>query len=124
MASQEYEWTTISEEQEDEEKVSFDVLGDEFIGTYLGKRDQANDNGSYVQLRFRGTDELAYFINANWSLTNAMKNVRPNMMVRVTYIGDKDTGQASPMRIFRVDVARPKRPGASTRNPEAISKTS
>jgi hypothetical protein len=106
----EYEWSTVSQDDVNETKISFDFIGDEFIGTYLGTRSQQNDNGSYTQLRFRGEDGEVYFTNANYSLSEGMRQVRPNNLVRLTYVADKDTGQPTPMRIFRVDVARPKRP--------------
>jgi hypothetical protein len=122
MADQ-YEWTTVSQDEVDETKVTFDLLGDEFIGTYIGTRQQANDNGSYTQLLFTGTDGLRYFVNANYSLTDGFKKVRPNNVVRITYVADKDTGQQSLMRIYRVDVARPARPAPAQSRTESASKS-
>jgi len=121
MADQ-YEWSTVSEEDVNETRVSFDMLGDEFIGTYLGSRQQANEGNGYTQYRFRGTDEEVYYISANWSLSSGMKSVRPNMLVRITYVADKDTGQASPMRIYRVEVANRKRQTPAQR-PEPTPET-
>ena len=101
------QWTTVSEEDVNEIKFAFDVIGDELIGTYLGTRDQSNDNGSYTQYRYEDTDDgTVYFVNGNYSLSAGMRTVRIGSLCRITYVADKDTGQATPMRIYRVDVAR------------------
>jgi len=99
-------WTTVSDAEVDENKVSFDTIGDQFIGTYLGQRTVTNADGSYIQFRFRGTDDAVYFTNGNYSLQRGMADVRVGKMVRLTYESDKDVGQRSPLRIFRVDVKR------------------
>jgi len=97
-------WKTVSETEVDENKIVFDTIGDVFIGTYLGDRTVTNADGSYRQFRFRGTDDGVYFVNANYSLQRGMENVRVGRMCRLTYIEDKDVGQRSPLRIFKVDV--------------------
>jgi hypothetical protein len=109
------EWTTVAEDAGDEEKFSFDIPGDNLIGIYLGHRNQSNDNGNYVQLRVQGTDDVIYFVNANYSLQTAMRSVRPGTLVRITYTGDKDTGQPSPMRLFKVESGRARRAPAATK---------
>lgn len=100
------EWTTVSEEEVDEDKFQFDMIGEELIGTYLGTRTLSNDNGGYTQYRYELSDGQYVFVNGNYSLQAGMRNVRIGSLCRVTYIADKDTGQASPMRIYRVDVAK------------------
>lgn len=98
-------WTTVSEDEVDENKVVFENPGDAFIGTYLGKRTVTNADGSYVQFRFRN-DDGTFFMNGNYSLQRGMAEVREGRMCRITYTEDKDVGQKSPLRIFRVDVKR------------------
>jgi hypothetical protein len=101
-------WETVSREREPEIRITFDVIGDQFTGKYLGTRTIPTDTGSYTQYRFQDGADF-YFINPLASLRDAMSRVRAGRMVRITYVSDMDTGQASPMKIFKVDVARPTR---------------
>jgi hypothetical protein len=99
-------WTQVSEDEVEETKVAFDTVGDQFIGTYIGSRFVPSDDGGYSQLRFRGDDGTVYFTNANYSLKKGMEGVTSGTMCRLTYTEDKDVGQASPLRIFRVETRR------------------
>lgn len=110
MASSGTEWTTVSEDAgEPEIKIVFDTIGDEFeADLYLGMRSLDNEQGSYQQARFEKDGEI-YFTNANWSLRNGLKNVRPGTgPIKLTFSSETDTGQRNPMRNFTVQVAKPK----------------
>lgn len=102
------EWETVSEEEHDETKVTFDNWGDQFIGDYIGSRQVENENGKFTQFTFKD-GELYYFINGNWALTRAMANVPKGSRCRITYVSDKDTGKETPMMLYRVDVPRKRR---------------
>lgn len=106
--SKEITWTTVSEDPEELVKVSFDYIGAEFIGYYKGSKQLRNDEGSYVQYRFagQGDDPQTYFINGGFTLREAMAKVRAGSLVRITYVDDRDTGQTSLMKVYRVDVGR------------------
>jgi hypothetical protein len=99
-------WKTVSEDEVDETKVVFDTIGDIFVGRYLGQRTLSNADGSYIQLRFQGEDGNHYFTNANYSLQKAFDGMRAGTTCRITFVSEKDTGQRTPMRVFRVDVRR------------------
>jgi hypothetical protein len=99
-------WRKVSEDEVDETKVIFTNIGDKFIGTYRGQRTQDNVDGNYVQLRFTDASGKAFFLNANHSLMKGIETVPVGKMVRITYVSDKDVGQLSPLRIYRVDVKR------------------
>lgn len=101
------QWATVSEDDVDEEKFTFDVLGDQFIGDYIGVRIVDGTDGKITQFRFTAAERF-YFINAGWSLIQGMSNVRKGMRVRITWTGERDTGQPSKMRLFRVDVSKVK----------------
>jgi hypothetical protein len=110
-AKQEMTWTTVSDEaaNEPETKIVFDQVGDEFTGKYLGMRmvepsDPAEQ--PYRQARFERAEGELFFTNTGHSLRTGLKDVRVGSMVRITYTDNLDTGQASPMRIFRVEVGR------------------
>lgn len=99
------EWVTVSEDELNETKWNFEILGESLTGEYLGSRTLDNRDGAYTQYRFRVGEDI-YFINGNYSLSRGMGNVRTGSLCRITYVTDKDTGQATPMRIFTVEVAR------------------
>lgn len=110
-------WSTVSDAsaQEPEVKIVFDTLGDEFTGIYLGFRvvEPAGITESpYRQARFQGVTEdgektdTVYFTNMGFSLREGLKDVRAGSLVRITYTDDLDTGQASPMKGFRIEVGK------------------
>lgn len=125
MATQnpvEDEFVQISEEiTEPETKIVFDTIGDQFTGIYLGMRQQEN----YQQARFQSVDnDEVFFVNANYSLRNGLKNARPGQKVRITFTSETDTGQPNPMRNFTVEVARPKTGVTNVRRAGQVSKPS
>lgn len=115
--AQEMTWTTVSDSsaQEPETKIVFDQIGDEFTGIYLGTRQVEPADITerpYTQARFQGVTEdgertdTVYFTNMGHSLRQGLREVRTGSLVRITYTDDLDTGQASPMKGFRIEVAR------------------
>jgi hypothetical protein len=99
-------WHTVSEDEIDETKIVFETIGDKFVGIFRGTRVQNTEDGGYTQLRFTNASGKAFFTNANHSMLKGMETVKPGKMVRLVYVSDKDVGQKSPLRIFRVDVKR------------------
>lgn len=109
-AEQEYEFTVVSDaETQEETKIAFEEIGDEFIGEFLGFRElQDRETGQYyVQARLRKDGDI-YFTRANHSLKGGLNGVKLGTVVKITYAADIDTGQASPMRGFTVAVGRTK----------------
>lgn len=114
--AQEMTWSTVADGTADtaeETKIVFDSVGDEFTGLYLGMRLVEPSDGSspYKQARFQGmpeTDAAAelYFTNANHSLREGLKDVRKGTPVRLTFTDEIDTGQASPMKVFRIETGK------------------
>jgi len=101
----ESQWETISEEDVDEIKQSFDEIGESFTGVYDGFRQMETANGKLTQYKFT-VGELHYFINATYNLMQGMSQVNKGELTRITWVGERDTGQESLMKIFRVDVAK------------------
>lgn len=102
----EIQWTAVYDETAEMEKFAFEVIGEQFIGTYRGTKQQSNENGSYVQYHFRGYDGIAYFINGSYSLREAMAKVKVGSLVRITYTGDRDTGRDDPMKLYTVETGK------------------
>lgn len=99
------EWVTVSEERPAEIKLDFTYIGEDFTGVYLGSREQPGQFRSYLQYRFKGSDDEVYFI-AGASLTEPMRRVRPGNLTRLTFVDEQDTGRDSMMKIIRVEVAK------------------
>jgi hypothetical protein len=100
------QWRQVSDDDVEETKVTFDNMNEPFVGTYRGSRIIENENGKFTQYLFEH-NELRYFINAGWSLIQGMRKVLVGQTCRITWINNRDTGMDTPMRVMRVDVARP-----------------
>lgn len=100
------QWDTVA--QEAGTRIVFDTIGDSFIGRYNGYRTvETADGENFKVLTWTGTDGEPYETNAGYSLEQAFEDLAPGVITRVTYVKDVPTGQASPMKSFRVEVANP-----------------
>lgn len=91
--------------QETGDQIVFDTVGDQFIGMYTGPQKAEKDGDSFTILTWIGTDGKPYQTNAGWKLEQAFSDIPNGTITRVTRCKDIDTGQPSPMKDFRVDVA-------------------
>lgn len=105
------EWVQVSEDEVAETKLTFDRMNEPFTGTYIGSRVIDGDEHKFFQYRFEN-EGFYYFVNGNWSLSQGMKSVRKGQRVRVTWIAEKDTGQLTPMRVYKVEIARVRIPSS------------
>lgn len=118
----EFEWTTVHTESPDQ--VVFDAIGDTLVGVYAGHEiiypDPVKDPGKwFVQLRWT-IPGGSVFANAGYELRNAytkttydseglptvVDKVPVGAITRTELMKFIDVDQASPMKSFRVDVAR------------------
>ena len=86
-----------------ESQVVFDKDGDEFIGTFQGWSE--TDSG-IPQAHFVNDELGACFINCGWSLKVQLREVKKGTLTRIRRIGTQDTGQKSPMVLFKVQTKR------------------
>jgi hypothetical protein len=105
-----FEWETVHVEQADQ--ITFDTIGDTLIALYLGQEKIEFDNSkgepqSFTQLKFMLPGNVPSVVNAGYDLVQAFKGIPPQSMVRVQYLKDVDVDQASPMKSYRVDSAKP-----------------
>jgi hypothetical protein len=104
-----FEWETVHEEAADQ--IVFDKVGDTYVGEYLGSEvisftDRDGEDQSFTQLKFRDNEGLKG-INAGYELRKAFDGIPAGSIVRVQYVKNVPiTGQASPMKSFRVDTAK------------------
>lgn len=120
------EWETVAEESG--EKMKFETVGDEFIGTYEGlthivpKKEGTTEEDEFDQLLFRDGNGKLYALNAGYKLLEAFTGEaapEKGSRVKLTYVGNVDTGQPSPMKDFRVQVARNTPKGGSAESDAA-----
>ena len=91
-------WTTITEDIQ----LKFTADGDVFTGIF----NDVGENGGIPQAYFTGTGEYAgnsYFTNAGHDLMRKLEKVPMGREVRITRTGTLDTGQPSPMMVFKVE---------------------
>jgi hypothetical protein len=102
------DWTTVADESG--EKLFFTTPGEQFVGIYVGTdvitnpKPRDGDSPTFEQQKFRTPDGKLHTINGGHKIQQGMKDVIPGETVRLTYMGDIDTGSPSPMKDFRVDV--------------------
>ncbi len=105
------EWDTIAEESG--EAIKFEKVGDSFTGTFEGvnhvvPKDPAKEE--FDQLLFRAADGRLHSTNAGYKLLETFTGEgapAKGSRVRITLMGEVPiTGQPSPMKDFRVEVAR------------------
>lgn len=102
------EWETVVTESG--LKLAFSNVGESFVGTYVGTQTIHNpkDDTDFDQQQFRDPEGTLYAINGGFKLREGLKDVAPGAIVRITYMGEIDTGSPSPMKDFRVESRRPK----------------
>lgn len=86
-----------------EAKVEFEKDGDELIGIFTGWTE--TDSG-IPQAHFDTAAYGACFVNCGWDLKRQLREVKKGTLVRIRRTGERDTGQKSPMVLFRVQTKR------------------
>lgn len=101
------EWETV--EEESGLRLTFDNVGEAFIGEFLGiVRIEPTDGKTdpFDQAKFRDKEGTVYSLNPGFKASAGLAKANKGDMVRLTYTGDIDTGQPTPMKDFRVEIAR------------------
>ncbi len=90
------------------DQIVFENPGEDvFIGQYVGSRIVNQEDGNnFTVLQFIGIDGKPYQTNAGWKLEDGFMDIEAGSIVRMTYVKDVDTGSPSPMKDFRIEVAR------------------
>lgn len=86
-----------------ESQVVFDTIGDVFIGTFTGWTETVGKG--IPQAHFTNADG-SYFVNCGWSLKAQLREVKKGTLCRLEYTDSQDTGQESPMMIFKVQTKK------------------
>jgi hypothetical protein len=111
---QDFEWELVKEEAPDQ--ITFDTIGDTLVALYQGmenvtftqkNRDGTEEERTFWVLKFRLPSGPAT-VNGGYELVEAYKDIAPNTMTRTQLIKLVDVGQASPMKSYRIDQAKPK----------------
>lgn len=86
-----------------ESQVKLDKDGDEITGVMQGWSE--TDSG-IAQAHFVNDELGTFFINCGWHLKMQLKEVRKGTLTRIRRIGTQDTGNASPMVLYKVQTKR------------------
>ena len=106
-ADENFEWTTVHHEAGTQ--ITFDAIGDTFIGIYRGMDEirfvnRDGEEQSFTQILWTVGDEK-FSTNAGYDLRVAYKDVPVGVMTRTQLLKFVDVGQASEMKSYRVDQA-------------------
>lgn len=94
------EWEDVPQEGQ----IVFEKVGDEYIGTFQGWSE--TERNAIPQAHFVGQDGVAAFLNVGASLKQQLKGIKKGTLCRLVWESERDTGQDSPMRVFRVQTKR------------------
>lgn len=101
------QWETT--EQESGQKLTFANVGEQFVGAFVETALIEPESGeSFTQQRFRSPEGELYSFNGGFKVNRGLESATPGDLVRLTYMGDIDTGQPSPMKDFKVEISRKK----------------
>jgi hypothetical protein len=88
------------EEVPTESQILFPEDGDEFVGTFTG---WSTTSGKGIpQAHFKNEEMGEGFVNCGASLKQQLRDVKPGTDVRIRRTGTQDTGQDTPMVLFKV----------------------
>lgn len=95
--------TTEDDEWEEvptESQINLPNDGDEFVGTFVGWSTTTGKN--IPQAHFTSVTLGQVFINCGASLKQQLKDVKVGTMTKIRRVGTQDTGQETPMILFKV----------------------
>jgi hypothetical protein len=88
------------------EPVKFGSHGDTFVGIFEDSEDMVDDDGkAFTAATFTGANGKPYVIFPGAILERGLRKVKPKQWVKITYVGDVDTGKPSPLKSYIVEVA-------------------
>lgn len=105
-------WSEVGEKEAAELSniVRFKELGQSMIGKYKAQKDvkdgKFGDETHYI-FAGKGADgqPADFAINPNIDLKKRLSVVKIGQICRITYVGDKDVQQPTPMKVFKVEIA-------------------
>lgn len=91
-------WTDVP----DDKQIILENIGDTFTGVYLGMEPVNYSSGNAGKIAHFEIDGTPCFINAGRDLQRKLEKVPLKALTRVTWTDNLDTGQDTPMRVFKV----------------------
>jgi len=100
-----WEWDVV--QKESPIGVTFDTIGDEFIGMFTGKEHITPDKDEpFDLLTFEDSRGKRYSMSPSYKLDRAFAAMPEGTWCRIVYVADIDTGNKQPMKDFRVYAKR------------------
>lgn len=81
-----------------------EIEGEILVGKYLAKQVKADSNGR-TKYTFSAPDDGQIEVFSTKMLDPAMEKIKTGTMVKITYLGDKPTGQYNDLKLFEVQKA-------------------
>lgn len=100
-----WEWDTVAKESPFQ--VTFEEVGEVFIGKYTGTETITPDKDDpFDVLTFEDSRGKRYSISPSYKLVRAFAGIDNGSWCRITFVALIDTGNKQPMKDFRVDVKK------------------
>lgn len=100
--------------------VKFATVGTQFIGKYVSQAEETSTFNNIEKKRVVYTFENRqgkFKIDPNPDLRKRLATLKIDEIARITYVADKDVGQASPMKVFKLEVAKMPAPAPAPASP-------
>lgn len=110
MSADQFEWEERGQKEAEDftPVISFKEMGQAVVGKYLGTKDVPDGKfGPETHYQFQSRDGK-FAINPNPDLKKRYSVIKVGDIVRTTWVGEKDVGQPTPMKVFRCEVAKKK----------------
>jgi hypothetical protein len=104
-------WDLVHEEAPDQLK--FEEIGESYVLQYVGSEvitpppsqkqiEKGEEPSPFTQLRFREANGNPIVTNAGYELRESFAQMDPPCWVKIQYVKNVDTGEATPMKSFKV----------------------
>lgn len=90
------------EDVETETQIVLEKIGDSFTGIYQGMDQTLNGIHQAHFVGIGAQNGETFFHNVGWDLRKKLETCRKGSIVRFIWESEQDTGQDSPMRVFKV----------------------
>ncbi len=103
MSDSDFDWDDFASD-----RMAFDNIGDEIVGKVVRRRKEQGKSGELpvvtLQTDAQGTEREVWAGAAD--LKAQLAHAKPGIgdLVRIKFVGEKQTGQASPMKLFEVKI--------------------
>ena len=106
-------------------QIKFSEVGDTAIGLFIGVNDVPVEQGSDTarQLHFQDANGVPYWFWESAAMSTTMMAAQEGTILEVTYTGQRNVGQPSPLKDFKIYVLDTFDDSTTTSTPDAATAT-